>query len=256
MRMWETVRDLTLKSQAPTLVYEEGSLIKRSIRDLYNKDIDEILVAGEAGYQEARDFMRMLMPSHAQEREALSRRPAAVLADGRREPARRDVLADGAAALRRLHRHQPDRGAGFDRRQLRPLDPRASHRGHRAQDQSRGAEEVARQLRLRDLAGLIVIDFIDMDEKRNNRSVERKLKDCLKHDRARIQVGRISHFGLLEMSRQRVGAARHRAATSHRLIYILPQVADQISIRAMRSKGGDRARRRARRERSSRMSPP
>ena len=138
IRMWETVRDMTLKSQAPTLVYEEGSLIKRSLRDLYNKEIDEIQVAGEAGYQEARDFMKMLMPTQRAGGEAVSRRPAAVLADGRREPARRDVLADRAVALRRLHRDQPDRGAGFDRRQFRPLHPRASHRGHRAQDQPRG----------------------------------------------------------------------------------------------------------------------
>ncbi len=91
IRMWETVRDMTLKSQAPTLVYEEGSLIKRSLRDLYNKEIDEILVAGEAGYQEARDFMKMLMPSNVRAVKQVSRRPAAVLADGRREPARRHV---------------------------------------------------------------------------------------------------------------------------------------------------------------------
>ena len=213
IRMWETVRDLTLKSQAPTLVYEEGSLIKRSLRDLYNKEIDEIQVAGEAGYERS---ARLHEDADARQRargEAVSRRPAAVLAHGRREPARRDVLADRAVALRRLHRHQPDRGAGLDRRQLRPLDPRAPHRGHRAQDQLEAAEEVARQLRLRDLAGLIVIDFIDMDEKRNNRSVERKLSDCLRQDRARIQVGRISHFGLLEMSRQRIRASVLESST-------------------------------------------
>ena len=137
IRMWETVRDMTLKSQAPTLVYEEGSLIKRSLRDLYNKEIDEILVAGEAGYQRS---ARLHEDADALQRArgaAISRRPAAVLADGRREPARCDVLADRAIALRRLHRHQPDRGAGLDRRQLRPVDARASHRGHRAQDQSR-----------------------------------------------------------------------------------------------------------------------
>ena len=138
LRLWETVRDLTLKSTAPTLVYEEGSLIKRSIRDLYNKDIDEIIVEGEDGYREAKDFMRMLMPSHAKNVKLYKRQPADLHALRHREPARRDVLADRAAQVRRLHRHQPDRGAGRDRRQFRPRDARASDRGHRAQDQSRG----------------------------------------------------------------------------------------------------------------------
>ena len=214
IRMWETVRDMTLKSQAPTLVYEEGSLIKRSLRDLYNKEIDEIQVAGEAGYQRS---ARLHEDADALERaggEAISRRPAAVLADGRREPARRDVLADRAAALRRLHRHQPDRGAGLDRRQLRAARPASTtSRTPRSRPISEASEEVARQLRLRDLAGLIVIDFIDMDEKRNNRAVERKLSDCLRQDRARIQVGRISHFGLLEMSRQRIRASVLESST-------------------------------------------
>ena len=138
LRLWETVRDLTLKSTAPTLVYEEGSLIKRSIRDLYNKDIDEVVVAGDDGYREAKDFMRMLMPSHAKNVKPYTDTAADLHALRHREPARRDVLADRAAALRRLHRDQPDRGAGRDRRQLRPRDARAPHRGHRAQDQFRG----------------------------------------------------------------------------------------------------------------------
>ena len=137
LRMWETVRDLTLKSTAPKLVYEEGSLIKRSIRDLYGKDIDEVIVAGSDGYREAKDFMRMLMPAHAKEREALQRHPAAVVAFWRREPARRHVLAGRATALRRLHRDQSGRSAGRHRRQFRPRHARASYRGHRAQDQSR-----------------------------------------------------------------------------------------------------------------------
>ena len=132
MRLWENVRELTLNSTAPTLVYEEGSLIKRSIRDLYNKDIDEILVAGDDAYQDARDFMRMLMPSNVPSVKHYRDGQPLFSRDRRREPARRDVLADRAAAVRRLHRHQPDRGAGRDRRQLGPLDPRAQHRGHRA----------------------------------------------------------------------------------------------------------------------------
>ena len=137
LRLWENVRDLTLKSTAPTLVYEEGSLIKRSIRDLYSKDIDEILVGGDEGYQEARDFMRMLMPSHAKNVKPFRDTLPIFTRFAHREPARRHVPAGGAAALRRLHRDQPDRSAGGDRRQLRPRHARAPHRGHRAQDQPR-----------------------------------------------------------------------------------------------------------------------
>ena len=135
LRLWETVRDLTLKSTAPTLVYEEGSLVKRSIRDLYSKDIDEIIVAGEQRLSRGQGLHAHAHAEPCEEREALQRLAAGLHALRHREPARRDVLADRAAALRRLHRHQPDRGAGLDRRELRPLDPRAPHRGHRAQDQ-------------------------------------------------------------------------------------------------------------------------
>ena len=138
LRMWETVRETTLASSAPTLVYEEGSLIKRAIRDLYSKDVDEIVVAGEAGYREAKDFMRLLMPNHVKCGRALSRHPAGVRQGGRRGAARRDVLQSGDAEVGRLHRHQPDRGAGRDRRQFGPLDPRAQYRRHRAAHQSRG----------------------------------------------------------------------------------------------------------------------
>jgi ribonuclease E len=204
MRLWETVRDLTLKSTAPKLVYEEGSLVKRSIRDLYSKDIDEVIVAGSEAYEEAKDFMRMLMPSHAKNVK---------------------LYADGQPLLSRYGvEHQLDgmfspvvqlRSGGYivlnQAEALVAIDVNSGRatREHHIEDTAlktnlEAADEIARQLRLRDLAGLIVIDFIDMDEKRNNRSVERRLKDCLKQDRARIQVGRISHFGLLEMSRQRI----------------------------------------------------
>ena len=138
LRMWETVRETTLASSAPTLVYEEGSLIKRAIRDLYAKDVEEIVVAGEAGYREAK---RLHAPADAQPRQvrrALSRHPAGVRQGRRRGAARRDVLQPGDAEVGRLHRHQPDRGAGRHRRQLGPLDARAQHRGHRAAHQSRG----------------------------------------------------------------------------------------------------------------------
>jgi ribonuclease E len=204
LRMWETVRDLTLKSQAPTLVYEEGSLIKRSIRDLYNKDIEEILVAGEAGYQEARDFMRMLMPTHT--RAVKLYRDSQPLFSKIGVESQLDAMFSPTVQLRSggyLVINQTEALVSID------VNSGRATREHHIEDTAlktnlEAAEEIARQLRLRDLAGLIVIDFIDMDEKRNNRAVERRLADHLKHDRARIQVGRISHFGLLEMSRQRI----------------------------------------------------
>ncbi|KAA9361406.1 Rne/Rng family ribonuclease [Ochrobactrum quorumnocens] len=207
MRMWENVRSLTLQSTAPALVYEEGSLIKRSIRDLYNKDITEILVAGENGYREAKDFMRMLMPSHAKVVQPY-REPVPVFTRYGLE-AQLDRMLLPQVTLKSggyLIINQTEALVAID------VNSGRSTREHSIEDTAlqtnlEAAEEVARQLRLRDLAGLIVVDFIDMEEKRNNRAVEKKMKDCLKDDRARIQVGRISHFGLLEMSRQRIRAS-------------------------------------------------
>jgi ribonuclease E len=204
LRAWETVRDLTLNSTAPTLVYEEGSLVKRSIRDLYNKDIDEVVVAGEDAYKDARDFMRMLMPSHAKNvRSYLDSQP--ILARYGIE-GQLDAMFSPVVQLRSggyIVINQTEALVAID------VNSGRATREHHIEDTAlktnlEASEEISRQLRLRDLAGLIVIDFIDMDEKRNNRAVERRLKDCLKNDRARIQVGRISHFGLLEMSRQRI----------------------------------------------------
>ncbi|MEX2250361.1 MAG: ribonuclease E/G, partial [Parvibaculum sp.] len=204
LRMWESVRELTLKSTAPTLVYEEGSLIKRSIRDLYDKDIDAIHIEGDEGYREAKGFMRMLMPSHAKnvqpykDKQPLFQKyqveqqldsmlnPTVTLKSGGY------IVINPTEALVSI-----DVNSGRSTKE-RNVEQTALKTNLEA------AEEITRQMRLRDLAGLIVIDFIDMDENRNNRAVERKLKDCLKTDRARIQVGRISHFGLLEMSRQRM----------------------------------------------------
>lgn len=213
IRMWETVRDMTLKSQAPTLVYEEGSLIKRSLRDLYNKEIDEIQVAGEAGYQEARDFMKMLMPSNV--RAVKLYRDGQPLFSRMGVESQLDAMFSPTVQLRSggyIVINQTEALVSID------VNSGRSTREHHIEDTAlktnmEAAEEVARQLRLRDLAGLIVIDFIDMDEKRNNRSVERKLSDCLRQDRARIQVGRISHFGLLEMSRQRIRASVLESST-------------------------------------------
>jgi ribonuclease E len=204
MRMWESVRELTLASVAPALVYEEGNLVKRSIRDLYNKDIDEVHVAGEEAYREAKDFMRMLMPSHAKSVKAY--REQTPLFAGFGVESQLDAMFSNTVTLRSggyIVINQTEALVAID------INSGRSTREHNIEDTAlktnlEAAEEISRQLRLRDLAGLIVIDFIDMEENRNNRSVEKKLKDCLKDDRARIQVGRISAFGLLEMSRQRI----------------------------------------------------
>lgn len=207
MRLWENVRDFTLKSSAPSLVYEEGSLLKRSIRDLYNKDINQILVAGENGYREAKDFMRMLMPSHAKNVQPY-KEPQAIFTKFGVE-AQLDAMFSPKVILKSggyLVIDQTEALVSID------VNSGRSTRENSIEDTALStnletAEEVARQLRLRDLAGLIVIDFIDMDDKRNVRAVERRLKECLRNDRARIQVGHISHFGLLEMSRQRIRAS-------------------------------------------------
>lgn len=204
MRMWESVRELTLASVAPALVYEEGNLVKRSIRDLYNKDIDEVHVAGENAYREAKDFMRMLMPSHAKSVKPYREQTPLFASFG--VESQLDAMFSNTVTLKSggyLVINQTEALVAID------INSGRSTREHNIEDTAlktnlEAAEEISRQLRLRDLAGLIVIDFIDMEENRNNRAVEKKLKECLKDDRARIQVGRISAFGLLEMSRQRI----------------------------------------------------
>src|SRR5579884_1156073 len=213
LRLWETVRNLTLKSIAPRLVYEEGSLIKRSIRDLYNKDIDEIIVAGEEGYKEAREFMSMLMPSHVKNVTLYKDNQPLFTRYG--IESQLDAMFSPVVQLKSggyIVINQAEALVAID------VNSGRATREHHIEDTAlktnlEAAEEIARQLRLRDLAGLIVIDFIDMDESRNNRLVERKLKEALKHDRARIQVGRISHFGLLEMSRQRIRSSVLESST-------------------------------------------
>ncbi|MCC2651883.1 MAG: ribonuclease, partial [Microvirga sp.] len=196
MRLWESVRELTLKSAAPALVYEEGSLIKRAIRDLYNKDIDDVMVAGEEGYREAKDFMRMLMPSHSKLVQPY--REAQPLFAKHGVEAQLDAMFSNVVTLKSggyLVINPTEALVSID------VNSGRSTREHNIEDTAlrtnlEASEEIARQLRLRDLAGLVVIDFIDMEEKRNNRAVEKKLNECLKNDRARIQVGRISPFGL------------------------------------------------------------
>jgi ribonuclease E len=204
LRLWESVRELALSSNAPALVYEEGNLIKRAIRDLYGKDVEEIVVAGDSAHREAKDFMRMLMPSHAKN----------VIAYDNPEPLfSRYQIERQLNAMFSPYVHL--RSGGYlvinQTEALVAIDINSgkSTREFSIEETAlstnlEAADEIARQLRLRDLAGLIVVDFIDMDEKRNNRAVERRMKDALRFDRARIQVGRISHFGLLEMSRQRM----------------------------------------------------
>ena len=212
-RLWEQIRELTLKSIAPAKIYEEGDLIKRSIRDLYNREIDEVFVEGERGYRIAKDFMKMIMPSHAKNVKLYSEtlplfaryqvesylsgmfNPTVQLPSGGY------IVIGVTEALVAI-----DVNSG-----------RATKEGSIEQTATKtnleAAAEVARQLRLRDLAGLIVIDFIDMDERRNNAAVEKLMKEKLKTDRARIQVGRISGFGLMEMSRQRLRPGMIEATT-------------------------------------------
>ena len=212
-RMWEQIRELTLKSSAPAAIYEEGDLIKRSIRDLYNRDIDEVLVEGAAGYRNAKDTMKMIMPSHAKNVKhyvdsmpLFARFQVESFMDGMFNPTVQ--LKSGGYLVIGITEAlvAVDVNSG-----------RATKEGSIEQTalntNLEAAEEVARQLRLRDLAGLIVIDFIDMDERRNNIAVEKRLKEKLQSDRARIQVGRISGFGLMEMSRQRLRPGMLEAST-------------------------------------------
>lgn len=203
LRLWENIRTLTLKSIAPCLIYEEASLIKRAIRDLYDKDISKVLVEGEAGYREAKDFIKMLMPSHAKNVQPYKERAPIFLKhnvesqlDGMYQPTVR-LKSGGYIVI-----HQTEALVAIDVNSGRATRERNIELTA-LKTNIEAAQEAARQFRLRDLAGLIVLDFIDMEEPKNNRKVEKALKDALKSDRARIQVGRISNFGLLEMSRQR-----------------------------------------------------
>ncbi|EAQ03465.1 ribonuclease, Rne/Rng family protein [Pseudooceanicola batsensis HTCC2597] len=212
-RLWEQIRELTLKSIAPARIYEEGDLIKRSIRDLYSREIDEVLVEGERGYRNAKDFMKMIMPSHAKnvkhyadQMPLFARYQVESYLGGMFNPTVQ-LKSGGYIVI----------GVTEALVAIDVNSGRATKEGSIEETATKtnleAAEEVARQLRLRDLAGLIVIDFIDMDERKNNNAVEKRLKDKLKTDRARIQVGRISGFGLLEMSRQRLRPGMLEATT-------------------------------------------
>ncbi|HUK11096.1 MAG TPA: Rne/Rng family ribonuclease [Stellaceae bacterium] len=214
LRLWDEIRELTLKSTAPALIYEEGNLIKRSIRDLYTRDIDEVIVEGEEGYRNAKTFMRMLMPSHAK-RVHHYRDPTIPLFQRFQVESQIDAIHSPIVQLRSggyIVINQTEALVAIDVNSGRATRERNIEETA-LKTNCEAAEEIARQLRLRDLAGLIVIDFIDMEEHRNQVTVERRLKEAMKHDRARIQVGRISAFGLLEMSRQRLRPSIVEAST-------------------------------------------
>ncbi|HEX3701283.1 MAG TPA: ribonuclease E/G [Phenylobacterium sp.] len=203
LRLWENIRETTLHSIAPALIYEEEDLVKRAIRDLYDKDIDSVQVEGEAGFKEARDFMRMLMPSQAKKVQ-LYREPSPLYVAYKIEDHLSQIYTP-TVPLRSggyLVINQTEALVAVDVNSGRSTRER-NIEATALKTNMEAAEEAARQLRLRDLAGLIVIDFIDMDESKNNRAVEKKLKDSLKDDRARVQMGKISAFGLMEISRQR-----------------------------------------------------
>jgi ribonuclease E len=203
LRLWENIRDKTLKSIAPALIYEEEDLVKRALRDMFDKDVETIEVEGAAGYREARDFMRMIMPSQAKKVVHYAD-PTPLFVKHRVE----DQIAGMHSPTVQLRSggylviNQTEALVAIDVNSGRATRER-NIEATALKTNLEAAEEAARQLRLRDLAGLIVIDFIDMDEGKNNRAVEKRLADCLKDDRARLQMGKISQFGLMEISRQR-----------------------------------------------------
>jgi ribonuclease E len=225
LRLWDEIRDHTMQSVAPSLIYEEASLIKRAIRDVYSRDVDEILVDGEDGWKAARDFMRMLMPTHVNKVQ-LWRDGGAPLFARQQVESQLDAMLVPTVQLRSggyLVIDQTEALVAIDVNSGRSTRERGIEETA-LRTNLEAADEVARQLRLRDLAGLIVIDFIDMESKKHNAAVERRMKDALRDDRARIQLGSISHFGLMEMSRQRLRpsvaetsqtACPHCAGTGH-----------------------------------------
>ncbi|GAB4224570.1 MAG: hypothetical protein Tsb0032_29450 [Kiloniellaceae bacterium] len=214
LRLWDNIRQSTLQSTAPALIYEEANLIKRAIRDLYSRDMDEVLVDGDDGYKAAKDFMKSLTPSHAKKVQQYKDTNVPLFQRYQVE-SQLDAMHSNTVQLRSggyLVFNQTEALVAVDVNSGRAT--RERHIEETAlKTNLEAAEEVGRQLRLRDLAGLIVIDFIDMEDSRRNREVERRLKEALRHDRARIQLGRISPFGLLEMSRQRMRPSLFESST-------------------------------------------
>ena len=212
-RLWDEIREKTLESSAPALVHSDSDLVKRAIRDIYHKDIEEVLVEGDEGYKAAKQFMKLLMPSHARRVKQYAD-PVSLY--------QRYGVEDQLAGM--LNPVVQLKSGGYlvinPTEALVSIDINSgrSTREHNIEQTAvstnlEAAAEIARQLRLRDMAGLVVIDFIDMDHGSNVRKVERAMKDALKNDRARIQVGRISGFGLMEMSRQRLRTGVLEAST-------------------------------------------
>jgi ribonuclease E len=204
LRLWDSIRETTLQSTAPALIYEEGRLIKRAIRDLYSRDIDEVLVAGDEGYRAAKDFMRMLMPSHAKRVQPYRDEVPLLFKYG--VESQIDAMHSPVAQLKSggyIVINQTEALVSIDVNSGRSTRERGIEETA-LKTNCEAADEIARQLRLRDLGGLIVIDFIDMEDPKHDSQVERRLKEAMKTDRARIQIGRISAFGLLELSRQRL----------------------------------------------------
>lgn len=205
MRLWNQVRETTLESIAPCPVYEEGNLIKRAIRDLYSKDVEEVIVDGNDGYRTAKDFMKLLIPSHSKRVQPYKDATVPLLHRYQVE-SQLDAMHDPEVSLKSggyIVLSQTEALVAIDVNSGKATRERNIEETA-LQTNMEAAEEIARQLRLRDLAGLIVIDFIDMEIHRNQVKVERQLKEAMKIDRARIQMGRISPFGLLELSRQRL----------------------------------------------------
>ena len=205
LRLWDDIREKTMQSMAPSLIHEEASLIKRAIRDVYSRDVDELLVDGQDGWRAARDYMRVLMPTHVKKVQLWPANAQPLFAFNQVE-SMLDSMLNPTVQLRSggyLVINQTEALVAIDVNSGRSTRERGIEETA-LRTNLEAAEEAARQLRLRDLAGLIVIDFIDMESKKHNGMVERRIADALRHDRARIQVGHISHFGLLELSRQRL----------------------------------------------------
>ena len=212
-RLWDEIRENTLKSSAPALIHSDSDLIKRAIRDIYNKEIEDVVVEGAEGYKSARDFMKMLMPSHAKRVKPYSDPVPLFQRYGAEDQLK--AMYDPVVQLKSggyLVINPTEALVSIDINSGRSTKEHGIEQTALATNLE-AAREIARQLRLRDMAGLVVIDFIDMEHHSNTRKVEKAMKDALKNDRARIQVGRISSFGLMEMSRQRLRTGVLEATT-------------------------------------------
>ncbi len=257
LRLWDTIREKTLSSNAPACVYEEGDLIKRVIRDLYTKDVQDVVVEGEEGYRNAKDFMRMLMPTHA--KHVHQYKDSVPLFQRMHIETQLDSMFSPTVTLKSggyIVINQTEALVSID------VNSGRATKEHSIEETARktnleAASEIGRQLRLRDLAGLIVIDFIDMEESRNDREVEKRLRDAVKDDRARVQIGKISQFGLMEMSRQRLRAGVIAGSTvtcPHCAGTGLLRSTESSALRVLRGLGGGRRKEpRRRRQRQDRQ---